>query len=125
MTIEIKPHPLEILELDEETVAIARAKLAGVDFTEIYGDEDRSSPELMIRIQTQRIRDLFQTKDELALAFSSAQKTEQTYKDMQIDGIDLAFIRLYCERRQLKFKNDVEALMQIGFGSQGFGEVNV
>lgn len=125
MTIEIKPHPLEILDLDEETVAIARAKLAGVDFTEIYGDEDRSSPELMIRIQAQKIRELFKNPDELKQAFSSPQKIAETQKDMMIDGIDLNFVCSYCERRQINFKTDAEALMLIGFGSQKLGELNV
>ena len=125
MTIEIKPHPLEILELDEETVAIARAKLAGVDFTEIYGDEDRSSPELMIRIQAQKIQELFKSPDELKQAFLSPQKIAETKKDMMIDGIDLNFVLSYCAHRQMNFKTDAEALILIGFDSQKLGELNV
>lgn len=123
-TVEIKPHPQEILDLDEETVAIARAKLAGIDFTDIYGDEDRSSPELMIRVQAQKIRDLFRTSDELRHAFSTPKKTEEAHKDMMIDGIDLDFVRSYCLRRQIKFKDDAQALLAVGFRQES-GEANV
>lgn len=121
--VEIKPHPEEILDLDEETIAIARAKLAGIDFDEIYGDEDRSSPELMIRTQAQKIRYLFQTPEELRKAFSSPKKIEEAQKDMMIDGIDLKFVRSYCQKKQIKFENDMQALEAIGFFEYEFGEI--
>lgn len=124
-TVSIKPHPPEILELDEETVSIARAKLAGFDFTEIYGDEDRSSPELMIRNQAQRIRELFRTPDELKLAFSSPKKIEEAYKDMMIDGIDLDFVKSFCFKRQLDFAGDEEALLLVAFNPNNEVATNV
>lgn len=123
-TVEIKPHPQEILDLDEETIAIARAKLAGIDFKDIYGDEDRTSPELMIRVQAQKIRDLFRSPGELRAAFSTPKKTEEAHKDMMIDGIDLEFVRSYCLRRQIKFKDDAQALLAVGFWQKS-GEANV
>lgn len=123
--VEIKEHPPELMELDEETVAIARAKLAGLDFDDIYGDEDRSSPELMIRTQAQKIRDLFQTVVELKLAFSSEQKIAQARRDMMIDGINLEFVKNYCSRRQLSFSSDAEYLILIGFEHERSEEANV
>ena len=124
-TIEVQPHPEEILDLDEETIAIGRAKLAGIEFDELYGQEDRVSPELMIRQQAQKIRELFQTADELKAAFSSPRRVEQAAKDMAIDGIDLEFIREYCVRSQITFHDDVTALLAIAFGLQQLGEANV
>ncbi|MBL7671772.1 MAG: hypothetical protein JNM39_14895 [Bdellovibrionaceae bacterium] len=124
-TIEVQPHPEEILDLDEETIAIGRAKLAGIEFDELYGQEDRVSPELMIRQQAQKIRDLFQTADELKAAFSSPRKIEQATKDMAIDGIDLEFVREYCMRSQITFRDDVTALLIVGFGRHQTGEANV
>lgn len=124
-TIEVQPHPEEILDLDEETIAIGRAKLAGIEFDELYGQEDRVSPELMIRQQAQKIRELFQTVDELKTAFSSPRKVEQATKDMKIDGIDLEFVREYCVRSQISFCDDVTALLAVGFGHQHLGEANV
>lgn len=114
--VEIVPHPEEILELDEETVAIARAKLAGLDFDEIYGDEDRTSPELMVKIQAQKIRDLFQTPEGLKLAFSSEEKIREAHKDMIIDGINLEFVKDLCLKRQYLFGSESDALMHISFG---------
>lgn len=124
-TIEIKPHPKEILDLDEETVAIARAKLAGVDFEEIYGDEDRTSPELMIRTQATKIRELFGTPEELRAAFSSPRRVEEAHKDMMIDGIDLEFVKSYCTKRQIQFVDDAHALLAVGFGRAKSGDANV
>lgn len=124
-SVSIKPHPPEILELDEETVSIARAKLAGFDFTEIYGDEDRSSPELMIRTQAQRIRELFRTPAELKTAFSSPKKIEEAHKDMMIDGIDLDFVKSYCFKRQMDFANDKDALLLVGFNPTNEADTNV
>lgn len=124
-SVEIKEHPPEIMELDEETVAIAKAKLAGLDFENIYGDEDRTSPELMIRTQAKKIRELFQTADELILSFSSEQKIAQASKDMMIDGIDLEFVKNYCQKKQLDFTNDAEALIRVAFENESSGEANV
>ena len=123
--IEVQPHPDEILELDEETIAIGRAKLAGIEFDEIYGQEDRVSPELMIRQQAQKIRELFQTSNELKTAFSSPKQIEQAYKDMTIDGIDLEFVKEYCNRSQIVFSDDLTALLFVGFDQQQIGEANV
>lgn len=113
--VEIIPHPEEILELDEQTVAIGRAKLAGLDFDEIYGDEDRTSSELLVRIQAQKIRDLFENPEGLRLAFSSEEKAREAHKDMMIDGIDLGFVKRYCEKKQIVFINDEQVLSFIGF----------
>lgn len=123
-TVEIKELPPALMELDEETVAIARAKLAGLDFDEIYGDEDRSSSELMIRTQAKKIRDLFQTTAELKVAFSSDQKIAQAKKDMLIDGINLEFVKNYCRKKQLGFACDATALILIGFERERLGEAN-
>lgn len=124
-TIEVQPHPEEILELDEETIAIGRAKLAGIEFDEIFGQEDRVSSELMIRQQAQKIRDLFQTPEELKEAFSSPMRIDQATKDMVIDGIDLDFVREYCVRSQIVFANDAAALIAVGFGREKQVEANV
>lgn len=123
--VRIKPHPKEILDLDEVTVSVARAKLAGVDFAESHGDEDRSSSELLVRIQAKRIRELFRTPGELKKAFSSAKKIESTYKDMMIDGIDLEFVKNYCDKMHIVFNSDVEALLIVGFKDVVSGELNV
>jgi hypothetical protein len=124
-TIEIKQHPKEILDLDEETIAIARAKLAGMNFDDIYGDEDRTSPELMIRTQANKIREFFRTPEELKRAFSSPQKIEEAQKDMIIDGIDLEFVKSYCAKRQIRFDNDAQALLVVGFDQDKSGDANV
>lgn len=124
-TFEIKEHPPELLELDEETLAVARAKLAGLDFERIYGDEDRSSPELMIRTQAKKVRELFQSAVEVKLAFSSEQKVAQAKRDMMIDGIDLEFVKSYCRKKQLSFTDDSEALILIGFNQDRSGDANV
>lgn len=124
-SIEVVPHPYEILELDDETVAIARARLAGLEFAEIYGDEDRSSPGLKVRTQAKKIRDLFQTLDELRDSFSSEQKKEQTRKDMMIDGIDLDFVKGYCQKRQIDFVDDADALIAVGFANESSGDTSV
>lgn len=124
-SVTIKPHPKEILDLDEVTVSIAKAKLAGVDFDEIYSKEDRSSSEFSIRLQAKKIRELFRTPGELKKAFSSARKREDAYKDMMIDGIDLEFVKIHCKKKHLEFVHDFEALLIVGFGWSKSGELNV
>lgn len=124
-TVEIKPHPDEILELDELTVAVGKAKLAGIDFTEIYGDEDRVSSKLMIRQQAQKIRELFGSPSKLELAFSSPGKVEETKRDLLIDGIDLEYVKSYCKKRQIGFKDDAQALCIVGFDGVFLGDTDV
>lgn len=123
-TIEIVEHPPELLELDEETVAIAKAKFAGVDFDGIFGDEDRSSPELIVRTHARKIRELFQTVEELRDAFSSDQKRDLAMKDLLIDGIDLQFVKTYCQMKQWDFSDDAGALALIAFEANSSGGAN-
>jgi methylase of polypeptide subunit release factors len=124
-TVEFKEHPPELLELDDDTVAIARAKFAGIDLDGIYGDEDRTSPELIVRVQSKKIRDLFETINDLKTAFSSEQKKAQAFKDMLIDGIDLEFVKSYCQKKQLEFSDDAEALIKVAFDNDRSGDANV
>lgn len=124
-TVEIKEHPPELLELDDDTVAIARAKFSGIDLDGIYGEEDRTSPELIVRVQSKKIRDLFETINDLKTAFSSEQKKTQALKDMLIDGIDLEFVKNYCQKKQLEFADDAEALIRIAFENDKSGDANV
>jgi hypothetical protein len=118
LRVEIKQHPLDILELDEVTVAIAKAKFAGIDLDDIYGDEDRSSPEILVRVQSRKIRELFETVHDLKAAFSTENKKAQALKDMKIDGIDLEFVKTYCTRKQLDFSDVTEALIKIAFENE-------
>jgi hypothetical protein len=123
--VEIMPHPDEVLELDEETIAIGKAKLAGVEFEDLYGEEDQVSSSLLISQQKKKIRDLFQTPEDLRFAFSSDQRKEQARKDMIIDGIDLDFIKDYCRKEQLSHADDATALLLIGFGESGMRDADV
>ena len=115
-SVEIRKHPEEILELDEETVAVARAKLAGLEFDEMYDQEDRVSREFIVRQQAEKIRELFQSPEDLKNAFSTPERFEQAKKDMAIDGIDLEFVRGYCIRNHINFDDDAAALLNVGFG---------
>jgi len=123
--VEIKQHPPEIMELDELTVAVAKAKFAGMDLDGIYGDEDRASPELRVKTQAQKIRDLFETSSELRTAFSSEQKRAQAFKDMLIDGIDLEFAKAYCQKKQLEISDEADALIKLAFEKDYEGDANV
>lgn len=123
--VEVKPHPPEVMELDELTIAIAKAKFAGMDFDDIYGDSDRISSELRVKIQAQKIRDLFETMDQIRFAFSSEQKKNEALKDLLIDGIDLEFVKTYCKKKQLEFSDDAEALIKIAFEATNTGHANV
>lgn len=123
--VEIKQHPPEIMELDELTVAVAKAKFAGMDFDNIYGDEDRTSPDLRVKVQAQKIRDLFETIDELRTAFSTEENKAQALKDILIDGIDIEFAKNYCQKKQLAFSDDAEALIKVAFENEKSGETNV
>lgn len=123
--VEVVPMPKDILDLDEETLAIGKAKLAGIEFDDIFGQEDQTSPELLVRQQRQKVRDLFQSPKEIEIAFSSTQRTKQAMKDMMIDGIDLDFIKSYCLKIQVNSSDSATLLMEFGFGTQDSGVTNV
>lgn len=124
-SVEVVPMPQDILDLDEETIAIGKAKLAGVEFEDIFGQEDQTSPEFLVRQQRQKIRELFHSVEEIKVAFSSTLRIKQAMKDIEIDGIDLNFIKSYCLKMQLKFTDDATALIMFGFGVQDSGVTHV
>jgi len=124
-SFEVVPMPQDILELDEETVAIGKAKLAGVEFEDIFGQEDQTSPEFLVRQQRQIIKGLFHSVEEVKIAFSSSARVKQTMKDIAIDGVDLDFIKNYCSKMQIKFSDDATALVAFGFGVQDSGVTHV
>jgi len=124
-SVEVLPMPQDILDLDEETIAIGKAKLAGIEFADIFGQEDQTSPEFLVRLQRQKVRELFQSVEEIKIAFSSAQRIKQVMKDFEIDGINLDFIKSYCSKMQIKFSDDATALIAFGFRSQDSGGAHV
>lgn len=124
-SVEVVPMPQDILDLDEETIAIGKAKLAGVEFEDIFGQEDQTSPEFLVRQQRLKIKELFRSIEEIKIAFSSTARTKQTMKDIAIDGIDLDFIKRYCSKMQIKFSDDATALIVFGFGVQDSGVTHV
>lgn len=104
----------ELLELDEETIAIARAKFAGIDFDNIHGDEDRVSNAAQVAEQRQKVKNFFASIKEVKAAFSSLQSAKRARIDMLIDGIDFEFIKNYCLKAQLNFTGEAEAIIAFG-----------
>ncbi len=111
----IDKDTLELLELSEITVAIAKAKFSGVDFDAIFSVEDQKTSKLQIAIQAKKIMELFKTPLGVRFWFSTPNRTKQVYKDMFIDGIDMPFVRAYCAKKDLESHDDERALLAIAF----------
>ena len=117
-TIEIRPHPEEILDVDPEILAVMNARLRGESFDRIYGREDQVSKELLIQNERTKLKRVFGSKYQLNQAFASLKATKEVRRELSFENVNRELLAQY-----LKKQSSGDPVDEVdGYGFLIFGE---
>ena len=98
-TIEIKPHPEDVIEVDPAILANMNARLKGESFDDVYGSDDRVTKEFLIRKETEKLKRIFGTSTAVFDAFSSLTQIRDIRKELQFEEIDQDLLASYSIKK--------------------------
>jgi hypothetical protein len=95
-TIELKPYPDEILDVDPKIIASMKARLRGESTAHIYDITDRVIDEVALAREKKKILKVLSTIDELHYAFSSTKNIAQIQEEFVFESVDKAMLSDYA-----------------------------
>ena len=98
-TIEIKPHPEEIIDVDSAILALMQARLNGETFSEIYGDEDKVSQDFLIRKELEKLRRIFKTAEQVHPRFQSVKSIKDLREELQFEEVNRDLLADYAFKK--------------------------
>jgi hypothetical protein len=118
-TIEVRPHPEEIIDVDPEILAVMNARLRGDSFERMYGSEERISKDFLIRLEKKKLSKIFGSEDQLKEAFSSLKNMKEIRQELAFESVDRAMLADYTSKRSGgELVDEVDAYASILFGSE-------
>lgn len=97
-TIEIQSHPEDVIDVDLELLATMNSRLRGEDLSEVYSSDDRVSKELLIKLETDKLRRIFASPEELSDAFMSLKNIKAVRDEFRYEEVNRAFLSIYAFR---------------------------
>jgi hypothetical protein len=94
-TIELKPYPDEILDVDPRIVAEMKAKLRGESNSNIYDVTDRVIDELSLAREKRKLLKVFGSTSQVSEAFSSVKSIGLIREEMKFEGVDKELLSDY------------------------------
>lgn len=98
-TIEVKPHPEEIIDVDPAILALMQARLNGESFSEIYGDEDKVSQEFLIRKELEKLRRIFKSAEQVHSRFQSIKSIKDLREELQFEELNRGLLTDYAFKK--------------------------
>lgn len=94
-TIELKPYPNEILDVDPRIVAEMKAKLRGESNSNIYDVSDRVIDELSLAREKRKLLKVFGSTSQVSEAFSSVKRIGLIQEEMKFEEVDKELLSDY------------------------------
>ncbi len=118
-TIELKPYPNEILDVDPRIVAEMKAKLRGESSTNIYDVTDRVIDELSLAREKRKLLKVFGSNSEISEAFSSVKSIGLIQEEMKFEEVDKELLSDYSfVQSREENVDEVDFLMHFIFGER-------
>lgn len=95
-TIELRPYPDEILDVDPKIIASMKARLRGESTTHIYDVTDRVIDEVALAREKKKLLKVISTSAELHDAFSSSKNIAQIQAEFIFETVDKAMLSDYA-----------------------------
>lgn len=95
-TIELRPYPDEILDVDPKIIASMKARLRGETTAHIYDITDRVIDEVALARVKKKLLKVISTSDELHDAFSSSKNIAQIQEEFIFETVDKAMLSDYA-----------------------------
>ncbi len=97
-TIELRPHPEDILDVDPEVLAVMKARLRGESFDRMYGADERVSKEFLIEVERRKLARIFGSEGELHDAFSSLKNIKEVRQDLAFESVNRELLAEYTSK---------------------------
>lgn len=95
-TIELKPYPDEILDVDPKIIASMKARLRGESTSHIYDITDRVIDEVSLAREKKKLLKVIASSSELHDAYSSAKNIAQIQEEFIFESIDKDMLSDYA-----------------------------
>jgi hypothetical protein len=92
LKIEVRPHPEDVGDVDNEILAKMNARLNGTKFDELYDAQSRRLDELSIKREKEKLLRVFPTADAVREAFANKALLGELRKEIKYEGIDYDFL---------------------------------
>ena len=95
-TIELRPFPDEIMDVDPKIIASMKARLRGESTAHIYDITDRVIDEVALAREKKKLLKVISTSGELHDAFSSTKSIAQIQEEFVFESVDKAMLSDYA-----------------------------
>jgi hypothetical protein len=86
-TIEIQPHPEEVIDVRPEILAVMKARLNGESLDHLYSPDDRVSNGLLIDLERRKLKAVFGSPEQVLEAFSSLKNIKAVRQELRAAGL--------------------------------------
>jgi len=97
-TIQIVPHPKDIIDVDPEILAVMNARLNGQDYSDHYLEDENLSNQLIIQQEKRKLRKIFSSADDLHFGFSSIKNIREIKEELKFEDVDRELLRKYSKK---------------------------
>lgn len=94
-TIELRPHPEDLIEIEPDILASMTARLNGTSLDTLYCDTDRVSSELLLRTEMQKIRSVIEDFSYVTESYQSVAGMNALRNELNRANINRAFLSEY------------------------------
>jgi hypothetical protein len=95
-TIELKPYPKEIIDVDPKILAQMKAKLKGEDLNGLYDVSDRVIDELTLQREKKKLAKVFGSNDQIFEAYSSVKGISTIQQELEFEEVDKEILGKYA-----------------------------
>ncbi len=95
-TIELKPYPKEIIDVDPKILAQMKAKLKGEDLNGLYDVSDRLIDELTLQREKKKLLKIFGSNSQIFEAYSSVKSICIIQQELEFEEVDKEVLSKYA-----------------------------
>jgi hypothetical protein len=97
-TIQVVPHPKDIIDVDPEILAVMNARLKGQDYNDYYEEDERLSNQLIIQQEKNKLKKVFSSSNDLRFGFSSIKNIREIKEELKFEDVDRELLKKYTEK---------------------------
>lgn len=94
-TINVVPHPEDIIDVDPFVIASMKARLNNESFSNLYDLTDRSFDEITLMREKSKLRNVFSSLTELQMAFTSIKSIKAVQEEMNFEEVNRDLLSRY------------------------------
>lgn len=98
-TVEIQPHPEDVIDVDPQILAVMKARLAGDSLDQVFSRDDQITNELAIEHERQKVKAVFKNESEVFGGFASLDAVKVTRAKLREHQVDRDLLSQYAIRK--------------------------